>query len=79
MTQFDIDSLLKHKAMFDMNDKDVQNNAINKEWVEKTINTCETNTIATWNIKDLIAIYVWNPSVPVQKYIEQWIQYYNKE
>ena len=79
MTQSDIDYLLNHKCIFDVDDKQLQQNAISEEWVAKIIKKCQDSAVNTWSIKEIVAIYVWNPSKPVKNLIEKWIEHYNEE
>tara|TARA_B100001741_G_scaffold3682_2_gene3134 strand:+ start:6929 stop:7171 length:243 start_codon:yes stop_codon:yes gene_type:complete len=80
MTQSDIDFLLSHKSIFDPRDQQKQKNATDREWVQKIISQCKSSEVCTWNIQDIVAIYVWNPgNLEAKELIEQWIQHFNEE
>ena len=79
MTQSDIDFLLTHKSIFDANDEQIQKNATNEEWVSEIIHQCQSSEVSKWKIKDIVAIYVWNPTKPAKELIEKWIKHFNEE
>lgn len=80
MTQSDIDLLLTHKSIFDANDKQMQKNAMDKEWVSEIIDKCMKSEVRTWKIQEIVAVYVWNPqNTEVTTLIERWIEHFNQE